>query len=117
MKCRVCGRELLQFDDIIYRCEGDMHKHTAIVNVHSGTVEFESIRIYREDRTWFNFIFNNLANYSQIARGKSLSTYGVNSLSLHEEEIPLYHEPGILDIDLTSMDKLLEKLETLETFS
>lgn len=110
MKCRVCGKELSKFDDIIWRCEGDNHKHTAIINVHNDIVEFESIRVYKDSTTYFNFIYNYLVNYSQIARGKRHSNF-------HEDEVPIYHERGMLEFDFSSMEKLMEKLDTLEIFS
>ena len=110
MKCRVCDQQLIRFDDIIYKCANVNHRYTIIVDMYSGSLDFESIKIYNNYASWFHLIFNHLKNYTQIAKG-NFSTHA------HEEEVPFYQQDGIMCVDFKDMDKLLEKIERLETFS
>jgi hypothetical protein len=116
MKCRVCGNELIKFDDIIYRCFAESHQTTNLIN--GEVIDLEFIKIFTTSDYWYIIIFFHILNYTQIARCRKYEVIHPNGVKYeHDEELPFYHESGLLNIDLTNLDKVLETFEMLETFS
>jgi hypothetical protein len=115
--CRVCGKDLMQFDDIVWRCRrNETHRASIIISKEFKTLDFEHILIYHEPDVHYGFEFNYLQNNSQISKVQVFRN-GDEMPTLYEISTPLYNQSGILEVDFTDLKVLIDKMEKMETFS
>lgn len=115
--CRVCKRELIRFDDIVWRCaRNETHRASIIVCLENGSIDFEHILIYQEPETHYGFEFNYLQNHSQISKIQ-IHHNSEEMPAMYETSNPIYNQSGILEIDFDNLPALIDRVEKMETFS